>query len=70
MHRLNANYMFEILNRVLKGLILDLCIFIFSLLILSLKLEGLLSRRWLLFMKKIVSYKTVYLIVVSIVYLV
>ena len=70
MHRLNANYMFEILNRVLKGLILDLCIFIFSLLILSLKLEGLLSRRWLLFMKKRVSYKTVYLIVVSIVYLV
>ena len=52
MHRLNANYMFEILNRVLKGLILDLCIFIFSLLLLSLKLEGLLSRRWLLFMKK------------------
>ena len=56
MHLLNANYMFEILNRMLKRVILDLCTFIFSLLLLNLKLERLSSRRSFLVIKK-VSYK-------------
>ena len=57
MHLLNANYMFEILNRMLKRVILDLCTFIFSLLLLNLKLERLSSRRSFLFIKKALPTK-------------
>jgi hypothetical protein len=60
MHLLNANYMFEIFESHAKTSYFRFT-FIFSLLLLNLKLERLSSRRLFLFIKKKVSYKFFYL---------